>query len=221
MEGYAYSYASPDPFTVDGMGTPVEVTLYYTPSAPQVVNSTVTVHHVDAQTSQPITGDTTAEADANMETYSSIYQTQVEGYTYSYADPESFTPDGMGTPVEVTLYHTQNAPEPVNSTVTVHHVDAQTSQPITGDTTAEADANMETYSSIYQTQVEALHLIPMPDPESFTPDGMGTPVEVTLYDTQNAPGRVNSTGHDPSQARRRHRRFPCRRHDAEPPGGAV
>ena len=25
-----------------------------------------------------------------METYSSIYQTQVEGYTYSYADPESF-----------------------------------------------------------------------------------------------------------------------------------
>ena len=71
-----------------------------------------------------------------METYSSIYQTQVEGYTYSYADPESFTPDGMGTPVEVTLYYTQNAPEQVNSTVTVHHVDAQTSQPITGDTTA-------------------------------------------------------------------------------------
>ena len=192
VEGYTYSYASPDPFTVDGMGTPVEVTLYYTPSAPQVVNSTVTAHHVDAQTGQPITGDTTAEADANMETYSSIYQTQVEGYTYSYADPESFTPDGMGTPVEVTLYYTQNAPEPVNSTVTVHHVDAQTSQPITGDTTAEADANMETYSSIYQTQVEG-YTYSYADPESFTPDGMGTPVEVTLYYTQNAPEPVNST----------------------------
>ena len=192
VEGYTYSYASPDPFTVDGMGTPVEVTLYYTPSAPQVVNSTVTIHHVDAQTGQPITGDTTAEAEANMETYSSIYQTQVEGYTYSYADPESFTPDGMGTPVEVTLYYTQNAPEQVNSTVTVHHVDAQTSQPITGDTTAEADANMETYSSIYQTQVEG-YTYSYADPESFTPDGMGTPVEVTLYYTQNAPEQVNST----------------------------
>ena len=192
VEGYTYSYASPDPFTVDGMGTPVEVTLYYTPSAPQVVNSTVTAHHVDAQTGQPITGDTTAEAEANMETYSSIYQTQVEGYTYSYADPESFTPDGMGTPVEVTLYYTQNAPEPVNSTVTVHHVDAQTSQPITGDTTAEAEANMETYSSIYQTQVEG-YTYSYADPESFTPDGMGTPVEVTLYYTQNAPEQVNST----------------------------
>ena len=192
VEGYTYSYASPDPFTVDGMGTPVEVTLYYTPSAPQVVNSTVTAHHVDAQTGQPITGDTTAEADANMETHSSIYQTQVEGYTYSYADPESFTPDGMGTPVEVTLYYTQNAPEQVNSTVTVHHVDAQTSQPITGDTTAEADANMETHSSIYQTQVEG-YTYSYADPESFTPDGMGTPVEVTLYYTQNAPEQVNST----------------------------
>ena len=192
VEGYTYSYASPDPFTVDGMGTPVEVTLYYTPSAPQVVNSTVTIHHVDAQTGQPITGDTTAEAEANMETYSSIYQTQVEGYTYSYADPESFTPDGMGTPVDVTLYYTQNAPEPVNSTVTVHHVDAQTSQPITGDTTAEADANMETYSSVYQTQVEG-YTYSYADPESFTPDGMGTPVEVTLYYTQNAPEQVNST----------------------------
>ena len=192
VEGYTYSYASPDPFTVDGMGTPVEVTLYYTPSAPQVVNSTVTIHHVDAQTGQPITGDTTAEAEANMETYSSIYQTQVEGYTYSYADPESFTPDGMGTPVEVTLYYTPSAPQVVNSTVTVHHVDAQTSQPITGDTTAEADANMETYSSIYQTQVEG-YTYSYADPESFTPDGMGTPVEVTLYYTQNAPEPVNST----------------------------
>ena len=192
VEGYTYSYASPDPFTVDGMGTPVEVTLYYTPSAPQVVNSTVTIHHVDAQTGQPITGDTTAEAEANMETYSSIYQTQVEGYTYSYADPESFTPDGMGTPVEVTLYYTPSAPQVVNSTVTIHHVDAQTGQPITGDTTAEAEANMETYSSIYQTQVEG-YTYSYADPESFTPDGMGTPVEVTLYYTQNAPEPVNST----------------------------
>ena len=124
MEGYTYAGASPETFTVDGSGAPIEVTLNYTKNAPQVVNSTVTAHHVDAQTGQPITGDTTAEADANMETYSSVYQTQVEGYTYSYADPESFTPDGMGTPVEVTLYYTQKAPEQVNSTVTIHHRDA-------------------------------------------------------------------------------------------------
>ena len=192
VEGYTYSYATPDPFTVDGTGTPVEVTLYYTPSAPEPVNSVVTIHHLDKDTNQQITGDTTEEAAAGMETYSSIYQMQVEGYTYSSANPESFTPDGTGTPVEVTLYYAQNAPEPVNSTVTVHHVDAQTSQPITGDTTAEADANMETYSSIYQTQVEG-YTYSYADPESFTPDGMGTPVEVTLYYTQNAPEQVNST----------------------------
>ena len=192
VEGYTYSYASPDPFTVDGMGTPVEVTLYYTPSAPQVVNSTVTVHHVDAQTSQPITGDTTAEAEANMETYSSIYQTQVEGYTYSYADPESFTPDGMGTPVEVTLYYTQNAPEQVNSTVTIHHRDAaDTGVSLADDTTQSLPAGPYD-SAAYAIGIDG-YTFQSADPVSFNVDGAGTPVEVTLYYAQNAPEPVNST----------------------------
>ena len=192
VEGYTYSYATPDPFTVDGTGTPVEVTLYYTPSAPEPVNSVVTIHHLDKDTNQQITGDTTEEAAAGMETYSSIYQMQVEGYTYSSANPESFTPDGTGTPVEVTLYYAQNAAEPVNSTVTVHHLDRETSQQITGDTTAEAAAGMETYSSAYQMQVEG-YTYSHAEPESFTPDGAGTPVEVTLYYAQNAAEPVNST----------------------------
>ena len=191
VEGYTYSYASPDPFTVDGMGTPVEVTLYYTPSAPQVVNSTVTIHHVDAQTGQPITGDTTAEADANMETYSSIYQTQVEGYTYSYADPESFTPDGMGTPVEVTLYYTQNAPEQVNSTVTIHHRDAaDTGVSLADDTTQSLPAGPYD-SAAYAIGIDG-YTFQSADPVSFNVDGAGTPVEVTLYYAQNAPEPVNS-----------------------------
>ncbi len=192
VEGYTYSYASPDPFTVDGMGTPVEVTLYYTPSAPQVVNSTVTIHHVDAQTGQPITGDTTAEAEANMETYSSIYQTQVEGYTYSYADPESFTPDGMGTPVEVTLYYTQNAPEQVNSTVTIHHRDAaDTGVSLADDTTQSLPAGPYD-SAAYAIGIDG-YTFQSADPVSFSVDGLGTPVEVTLYYAQNAPEPVNST----------------------------
>ena len=192
VEGYTYSYASPDPFTVDGMGTPVEVTLYYTPSAPEPVNSTVTAHHVDAQTGQPITGDTTAEADANMETYSSIYQTQVEGYTYSYADPESFTPDGMGTPVEVTLYYTQNAPEQVNSTVTIHHRDAaDTGVSLADDTTQSLPAGPYD-SAAYAIGIDG-YTFQSADPVSFNVDGAGTPVEVTLYYAQNAPEPVNST----------------------------
>ena len=192
VEGYTYSYGSPDPFTVDGMGTPVEVTLYYTQNAPEPVNSTVTVHHVDAQTSQPITGDTTAEADANMETYSSIYQTQVEGYTYSYADPESFTPDGMGTPVEVTLYYTQNAPEQVNSTVTIHHRDAaDTGVSLADDTTQSLPAGPYD-SAAYAIGIDG-YTFQSADPVSFNVDGAGTPVEVTLYYAQNAPEPVNST----------------------------
>ena len=192
VEGYTYSYASPDPFTVDGMGTPVEVTLYYTPSAPQVVNSTVTAHHVDAQTGQPITGDTTAEAEANKEAYSSTYQTQVEGYTYSYADPESFTPDGMGTPVEVTLYYTQNAPEQVNSTVTIHHRDAaDTGVSLADDTTQSLPAGPYD-SAAYAIGIDG-YTFQSADPVSFNVDGAGTPVEVTLYYAQNAPEPVNST----------------------------
>ena len=192
VEGYTYSYGSPDPFTVDGMGTPVEVTLYYTQNAPEPVNSTVTVHHVDAQTSQPITGDTTAEADANMETYSSVYQQTVEDYTYSYADPESFTPDGMGTPVEVTLYYTQNAPEQVNSTVTIHHRDAaDTGVSLADDTTQSLPAGPYD-SAAYAIGIDG-YTFQSADPVSFNVDGAGTPVEVTLYYAQNAPEPVNST----------------------------
>ena len=192
VEGYTYSYGSPDPFTVAGMGTPVEVTLYYTQNAPEPVNSTVTVHHVDAQTSQPITGDTTAEADANMETYSSVYQQTVEDYTYSYADPESFTPDGMGTPVEVTLYYTQNAPEQVNSTVTIHHRDAaDTGVSLADDTTQSLPAGPYD-STAYAIGIDG-YTFQSADPVSFNVDGAGTPVEVTLYYAQNAPEPVNST----------------------------
>ena len=174
------------------MGTPVEVTLYYTQNAPEPVNSTVTVHHVDAQTSQPITGDTTAEAEANKETYSSVYQQTVEGYTYSYADPESFTPDGMGTPVEVTLYYTQNAPEQVNSTVTIHHRDAaDTGVSLADDTTQSLPAGPYD-SAAYAIGIDG-YTFQSADPVSFNVDGAGTPVEVTLYYAQNAPEPVNST----------------------------
>ena len=192
VEGYTYSSASPDPFVVDGTGTPVEVTLYYTPSAPQVVNSMVTAHHVDAQTGQPVTGDTTAEAEANRETYSSIYQQTVEGYTYSYADPESFTPDGMGTPVEVTLYYNQNAPEPVNSTVTFHHRDAGDGSSTLADDTTQSLPAGPYDSTAYAIAIDG-YTYQSAEPASFNVDGAGTPVEVTLYYAQNAPEPVNST----------------------------
>ena len=192
VEGYTYSYATPDPFTVDGTGTPVEVTLYYTPSAPEPVNSVVTIHHLDKDTNQQITGDTTEEAAAGMETYSSIYQMQVEGYTYSSANPESFTPDGTGTPVEVTLYYAQNAPEPVNSTVTFHHRDAaDTGVSLADDTTQSLPAGPYD-SAAYAVAIDG-YTFQSADPVSFNVDGAGTPVEVTLYYAQNAPEPVNST----------------------------
>ena len=191
VEGYTYSYATPDPFTVDGAGTPVEVTLYYTPSAPEPVNSVVTIHHLDKDTNQQITGDTTEEAAAGMETYSSIYQMQVEGYTYSSANPESFTPDGTGTPVEVTLYYTQNAPEQVNSTVTIHHRDAaDTGVSLADDTTQSLPAGPYD-SAAYAIGIDG-YTFQSADPVSFNVDGAGTPVEVTLYYAQNAPEPVNS-----------------------------
>ena len=192
VEGYTYSYATPDPFTVDGTGTPVEVTLYYTPSAPEPVNSVVTIHHLDKDTNQQITGDTTEEAAAGMETYSSIYQMQVEGYTYSSANPESFTPDGTGTPVEVTLYYAQNAPEQVNSTVTIHHRDAaDTGVSLADDTTQSLPAGPYD-SAAYAIGIDG-YTFQSADPVSFNVDGAGTPVEVTLYYAQNAPEPVNST----------------------------
>ncbi len=192
VEGYTYSYASPDPFTVDGTGTPVEVTLYYVQNAVEPVNSTVTVHHLDRETSQQITGDTTAEAAAGMETYSSTYQTQVEGYTYSHAEPESFTPDGAGTPVEVTLYYAQNAPEPVNSTVTFHHRDAGDGSLTLADDTTQSLPAGPYDSAAYAIGIDG-YTFQSADPVSFNVDGAGTPVEVTLYYAQNAAEPVNST----------------------------
>ena len=191
VEGYTYSYATPDPFTVDGTGTPVEVTLYYTPSAPEPVNSVVTIHHLDKDTNQQITGDTTEEAAAGMETYSSIYQMQVEGYTYSSANPESFTPDGTGTPVEVTLYYAQNAPEPVNSTVTFHHRDAGDGSSTLADDTTQSLPAGPYDSAAYAVAIDG-YTFQSADPVSFNVDGAGTPVEVTLYYAQNAPEPVNS-----------------------------
>ena len=192
VEGYTYSYATPDPFTVDGTGTPVEVTLYYTPSAPEPVNSVVTIHHLDKDTNQQITGDTTEEAAAGMETYSSIYQMQVEGYTYSSANPESFTPDGTGTPVEVTLYYAQNAPEPVNSTVTFHHRDAGDGSLTLADDTTQSLPAGPYDSAAYAIGIDG-YTFQSADPVSFNVDGAGTPVEVTLYYAQNAAEPVNST----------------------------
>ena len=191
VEGYSYSSASPDPFVVDGTGTPVDVTLYYEQNVPEPVNSPVTIHHLDKDTNQQITGDTTAEAAAGMETYSSIYQTPVEGYTYSSANPESFTPDGAGTPVEVTLYYAQNAPDPVNSTVTFHHRDAgDGSKTLADDTTQSLPAGPYD-SAAYATGIDG-YTFQSADPVSFNVDGAGTPVEVTLYYAQNAPEPVNS-----------------------------
>ena len=87
----------------DGTTSPNPVVFEVQQSAPQVVNSTVTFHHLDEVTGQQITSDTWQ--DLAPETYSaSTYQQAVEGYTYSYASPDPFTVDGMGTPVEVTLY---------------------------------------------------------------------------------------------------------------------
>ena len=87
----------------DGTTTPNPVMFEVRESEPQVMNSTVTFHHVDDGSGQQITDDTWQEL--APETYSaSSYQQAVEGYTYSYASPDPFTVDGTGTPVEVTLY---------------------------------------------------------------------------------------------------------------------
>ncbi len=184
VEGYTYSYASPDPFTVDGMGTPVEVTLYYTQNAPEQVNSTVTIHHRDAaDTGVSLADDTTQSLPAGPYD-SAAYAIGIDGYTFQSADPVSFNVDGAGTPVEVTLYYAQNAPEPVNSTVTFHHKDAATDQELTS---TQQELAPNTYASAdYKTEIEG-YTYASAAQESFTVDGTGAPVDVTLYYNQNAP----------------------------------
>mgnify|MGYP002558407629 CR=1 FL=1 len=184
VEGYTYSYGSPDPFTVDGMGTPVEVTLYYTQNAPEQVNSTVTIHHRDAaDTGVSLADDTTQSLPAGPYD-SAAYAIGIDGYTFQSADPVSFNVDGAGTPVEVTLYYAQNAPEPVNSTVTFHHKDAATDQELTS---TQQELAPNTYASAdYKTEIEG-YTYASAAQESFTVDGTGAPVDVTLYYNQNAP----------------------------------
>ena len=80
----------------DGTTSPNPVVFEVQQSAPQVVNSTVTFHHLDEVTGQQITGDTWQ--DLAPETYSaSTYQQAVEGYTYSYASPDPFTEIGRAS----------------------------------------------------------------------------------------------------------------------------
>ena len=184
VEGYTYSYADPESFTPDGMGTPVEVTLYYTQNAPEQVNSTVTIHHRDAaDTGVSLADDTTQSLPAGPYD-SAAYAIGIDGYTFQSADPVSFNVDGAGTPVEVTLYYAQNAPEPVNSTVTFHHRDAATDQELTS---TQQELAPNTYASAdYKTEIEG-YTYASAAQESFTVDGTGAPVDVTLYYNQNAP----------------------------------
>ena len=175
VEGYTYAGASPETFTVDGSGAPIEVTLNYTKNAPQVVNSIVTFHHVDAN-GAPIAADTQQELAPN--TYSaSGYQVAVPGYTYTSANPESFTVDGKGTPVEVTLTYTKDL---VASKVTFHHVDAD-GNPLMADRTVEIAPSAEAYrSESYASAAPEGYLYASANPETFTVDGSGTPITVVF-----------------------------------------
>ena len=175
VEGYTYAGANPETFTVDGSGAPIEVTLNYTKNAPQVVNSIVTFHHMDAN-GTPIAADTQQELAPN--TYSaSGYQVAVPGYTYAGANPESFTVDGKGTPVEVTLTYTKDL---VASKVTFHHVDAD-GNPLMADRTVEVAPSAEAYrSESYASAAPEGYLYASANPETFTVDGSGTPITVVL-----------------------------------------
>ena len=163
---------------MDGSGAAIEVTLNYT-KVVQQLDSVVTFHHLCDGAA--ITGDTQQTLAPN--TYGSAsYQATVEGYTYAGANPETFTVDGSGAPIEVTLNYTKNAPQVVNSIVTFHHVDTN-GTPIAADTQQELAPN--TYSaSGYQVAVPG-YTYASANPESFTVDGKGTPVEVTLTYTKD------------------------------------
>ena len=147
----------------------------YTKNAPQVVNSIVTFHHVDTN-GAPVTADTQQELAPN--TYSaSGYQVAVPGYTYASANPESFTVDGKGTPVEVTMTYTKDL---VASKVTFHHVDAD-GNPLMADRTVEIAPSAEAYrSESYAAAAPEGYLYASANPETFTVDGGGTPITVVF-----------------------------------------
>ena len=140
-----------------------------------MVNSIVTFHHADAN-GTPIAADTQQELAPN--TYSaSGYQVAVPGYTYTGANPESFTVDGKGTPVEVTLTYTKDL---VASKVTFHHVDAD-GNPLMADRTVEVAPSAEAYrSESYASAAPEGYLYASANPETFTVDGSGTPITVVL-----------------------------------------
>ena len=184
IEGYTYASAAQETFTVDGTGTPVEVTLYYNQNVPEPVNSTVTFHHRDAGDGSSTLADDTTQSLPAGPYDSAAYAIAIDGYTYQSAEPASFNVDGAGTPVEVTLYYAQNAPEPVNSTVTFHHKDAATDQELTS---TQQELAPNTYPAAdYKTEIEG-YTYASAAQETFTVDGTGTPVDVTLYYNQNAP----------------------------------
>src|SRR5699024_12186141 len=102
-EVYTFSGASPKTYPVDATGAAIEVTLNYT-KVVQQLDSVVTFHHLCDGAA--ITGDTQQELAPN--TYNAAdYQAAVEGYTYAGASPETFTVDGSGAAIEVTLNYTK------------------------------------------------------------------------------------------------------------------
>ena len=112
----------------DGTVEPETVVFTYAVKQTEPVNSVVTFHHLCDGAA--ITGDTQQELAPN--TYNAAdYQAAVEGYTYAGASPESFTVDGSGAAIEVTLNYTKVVQQ-LDSVVTFHHL--CDGEAITGDT---------------------------------------------------------------------------------------
>ena len=108
-----------------------------------------------------------------METYSSLPDA-VEGYTYSTPSRRA-SRRTAGTPVEVTLYYVQNAAEPVNSTVTIHHRDAaDTGVTLADDTTQSLPAGPYD-SGAYATGIDG-YTFQRGDPVSFHVEGRARPL---------------------------------------------
>ena len=128
------------------------MTLNYT-KVVQQLDSVVTFHHLCDGAA--ITGDTQQTLAPN--TYGSAsYQAAVEGYTYAGASPETFTVDGSGAPIEVTLTYPKDL---VASQVTFHHVDAD-GNPLMADRTVEIAPSAEAYrSESYASAAPELSLI--------------------------------------------------------------
>ena len=160
----------------DGTVEPETVVFTYAVKQTEPVNSVVTFHHLCDGAA--ITGDTQQELAPN--TYNAAdYQAAVEGYTYAGASPETFTVDGTGAAIEVTLNYTKVVQQ-LDSVVTFHHLCDGAA--ITGDTQQTLAPN--TYNAAdYQTAVEG-YTYAGASPESFTVDGSGAAIEVTLNYTK-------------------------------------